>query len=27
MVVNEEDFWLKKGELKTYSSKSDAGRA
>lgn len=27
MVVNEEDFRLKKGGLKTYSSKSDAGRA
>ena len=27
MVVHEEDFRLKKGELKTYASKSDAGRA
>ncbi len=27
MVVNEDDFRLKKGESKTYASKSDAGRA
>ncbi len=27
MVVHEEDFRLKKGEPKTYASKSDAGRA
>ncbi len=27
MVVNEEDFRLIKGELKTFTSKSDAGRA
>jgi len=27
MVVDEEDFRLTKGELKTYASKSDAGRA
>ena len=27
MFVNEEDFRLKKGELKTFASKSDAGRA
>jgi hypothetical protein len=27
LVVHEEDFRLKKGKLKTYTSKSDAGRA
>ena len=27
LVVNEEDFRLTQGELKTYASKSDAGRA
>ncbi len=27
MFVNEEDFRLKKGNLKTFASKSDAGRA